>query len=181
MIKIFRCRICGDPYVGYEKPSNCPFCGAHIDFIVDADEWVDENKNVHLGEISRRNLEKALELEMSNSAFYKCAAEQAVDVSCAAMFKALSKIEAEHASVISKLLSIPEPDISKIEISCARSDISNIEESSEREKNASEFYAKAAEEATELRVREVFRELVEIERDHLELDNIQKERLLKKV
>lgn len=180
-MKVFRCRICGDPYVGYEKPSNCPFCGAHADFIVDADKWVDENESVNPGEISRKNLEKALELEMSNSAFYKCAAEHAIDTSCEAMFKALGKIEAEHASVISKLLSIPKPDISRIEIYCTKSDISNIEESSVREKSASEFYAKATEEAVEPRVKEVFKELVEIEKDHLELDNIQKERLLKKV
>lgn len=181
MMKVFRCRICGDPYVGYEKPSNCPFCGAHAEFIVDAEEWRDENTGVELGEVSRKNLEKALALEMSNSAFYRCAAEHAIDPTCAAMFKALSKIEAEHATVISKLLSIPKPDISKVDVHCMRSDVSNIEESSAREQEASEFYARAAEEAQESRVREVFKALVEIEQDHLKLDAVQKERLLKKV
>ena len=36
MIKLFRCEICGDPYVGDEPPANCPFCGAHKNFIKEA-------------------------------------------------------------------------------------------------------------------------------------------------
>lgn len=176
-MRVFRCRICGDPYVGYEKPKNCPFCGAHEEFMVDASEWRDENRLSELSETSRRNLEKALELEMSNSAFYRCAAEHATDVELQGMFKALSKIEAEHATVISKLLGIPKPDIGKVDVHCTRNDLENVEESSRRETNASEFYAQAGAEAVEPRVREVFFALVEIEKDHLQLDAMEKERL----
>jgi len=176
-MKVFRCRICGDPYVGYEKPKNCPFCGAHEEFMVEASTWRDENKLDELSEVSRKNLEKALELEMSNSAFYRCAAEHASDIECQGMFKALAKIEAEHATVISKLLGIPRPDLTKIEVHCTRNDLENVEESSRRETNASEFYAKAGEEAVEPRVREVFFALVDIERDHLDLDAQAKQRL----
>lgn len=177
MMMVFRCNICGDPYVGYERPKNCPFCGAHEEFMHDAKEWVDKNKIDELSEVSRKNLEKALEIELSNSAFYRCAAEHSNDIICQSMFKALAKIEAEHATVISKLLSIPKPDPSIIEVQCNRGDLLNIEESSSREANASAFYHQAAKEADEPRIKEVFSELVKIEKDHLELDRIQKERL----
>lgn len=176
-MKIYRCLICGDAYVGYEKPLNCPFCGAHEQYLVDASEWEDKNKGVELTEVSKRNLEKALELEISNSAFYRCAAEKAQDKVLQGMFKALSKIEAEHASTICKVLGIPKPDITKVEVHCSKNDIENVKESSERETRASSFYAKAAEEATEPRVKELFTALVEIEKDHLDLDHQQLERL----
>lgn len=176
-MKIFRCLICGDPYVGYEKPKNCPFCGAHEEFMVESQDWEDRNKGIELTEVSKKNLEKALEIEISNSAFYRCAAEKAEDKSVQAMFKALSKIEAEHASTICKILGIPKPDISKVEIHCARNDLENLKESASRETRASSFYEKAASEATEPRVKEVFLALVEIEKDHLDLDHQLIERL----
>jgi len=28
-MKMYRCRICGETYLGAEAPSHCPFCGAH--------------------------------------------------------------------------------------------------------------------------------------------------------
>ncbi len=176
-MKIYRCLICGDTYVGYEKPLNCPFCGAHEQWLVSGEEWEDRNKGVQLTQVSRKNLEKALELEISNSAFYRCAAEKASDKVVQGMFKALAKIEAEHASTICKLLGIPKPDVSKVEVHCSYNDLENIKESSERETRASTFYAQAAQEATEPRVKEVFEALVEIEKDHLDLDHQQMERL----
>jgi len=33
MVKLWRCVICGDPYVGANPPPNCPFCGAHEVYI----------------------------------------------------------------------------------------------------------------------------------------------------
>ena len=32
-MKTFICEICGDAYIGEEKPKNCPFCGAREAFI----------------------------------------------------------------------------------------------------------------------------------------------------
>lgn len=176
-MKIYRCLICGDAYVGYDKPLNCPFCGAHDKFMVDAYEWEDRNIGVELSDVSRKNLEKALEIEISNSAFYRCAADKAQDKIVQGMFKALSKIEAEHASTICKLLRIPKPNIAAVEVHCSKSDLENLKESYERETRASNFYTKAAEEATEPRIKEVFSALVEVEKDHLDLDHQQIERL----
>ena len=36
MAKLWRCEICGDPYVGETAPDNCPFCGAYKKHIKEA-------------------------------------------------------------------------------------------------------------------------------------------------
>ena len=38
MVKLWRCEICGDPYIGESPPTNCPFCGAKQKFIKEAKE-----------------------------------------------------------------------------------------------------------------------------------------------
>ncbi|AGK60816.1 hypothetical protein Asulf_00807 [Archaeoglobus sulfaticallidus PM70-1] len=166
-MRVYRCRICGDPYIGNYPPSHCPFCGAPKEFMVPAEEWRDEN-DVELSEISRKNLEQALELELTNAGFYRAAMEKSKNEYFKAMFKALSKVESEHASVICKLLKIKKPEIPKIDAS--DDDLENVKESFERESKAIKFYTKSAQEAVEARVKEVFTVLVNIESTHLLLD-----------
>ena len=108
-VKVFRCRICGDPYIGTEAPTQCPFCGAPLRFFVEAQDWNPDEFNVNLSDISKKNLESALQLELDNAAFYDCAknaADKAGDYYSLAKFKALMKVEREHASAISKFLKI---------------------------------------------------------------------------
>jgi hypothetical protein len=88
-LKLFRCRICGDPYLGSEPPSYCPFCGAPQKYMAPAEEYVDRNDVPNLSAQSRANLEKALDLEVRNAAFYMCASDCAQDPVAKAMFKAL--------------------------------------------------------------------------------------------
>ena len=97
-LKLFRCRICGDPYLGSEAPSFCPFCGAPQKYMAPAEDYVDRNDVPNLSARSRANLEKALDLEVRNAAFYMCASNCAPDPLDKAMFKALWRTEAEHAS-----------------------------------------------------------------------------------
>jgi len=165
---VFKCRICGDPYIGYEKPSNCPFCGAHSEYIVLVEEYL-EPKIGNLTEISRQNLEKALEIEVSNSRFYLCAANKAESELWKSTFRALYKVEAEHTSMIVKAFGMEKPPIDLVLENCYNTEVENIKESHQRETRAIEFYSKAAEEAEDPRVKEIFTALVEIERDHLEL------------
>ncbi len=75
MVKLWRCVICGDPYVGANPPNNCPFCGAHGEFILEAKEAV-VTFEVPLSEKDRSHAEHALQVEVSNAAFYRCAAEK---------------------------------------------------------------------------------------------------------
>ena len=169
-IKVFRCRICGDPYIGEEAPKQCPFCGANQKYFVEAQDWNPEEFNVSLSKISRKNLEAALQLELDNAAFYDCAknaAEKANDQYSLAKFKALMKVEREHASAISKFLKISQPELKKQ--ACNANAGANTKEGWEREDRAIKAYSKFRDEATETRLKEFFGALVEIETDHLDL------------
>jgi len=170
-VRVWRCRICGDPYIGVVPPTNCPFCGAHAEYIILASEW-DDPRVGSLNDTDRGNLEKALSIENSNTAFYRCAAakaDEAGDFEGFATFKALSKVEAEHATTIRKMLGLPRPDAEPSE-DCHDAYIDNVKESLKREQAATKFYAGSAEVAADARVREVFGALVLIESDHIQLD-----------
>jgi len=169
-IKVFRCRICGDPYIGEAAPKQCPFCGANERFFVEAQDWNSDEFNVNLSETSKENLEAALQLELDNAAFYDCAknaATKAGDEYSIAKFKALMKVEREHASAISKFLKISRPELEKK--MCDTNAKVNTKEGFEREDRAIKSYAKFRDEATEPRLKEFFGALVEIETDHLDL------------
>lgn len=178
-VKVFRCRICGDPYIGVEVPTRCPFCGAPQRFFVRADHWNPNEFNVALSDVSRKNLEAALKLELGNAAFYDCAknaADEAGDHYSFAKFKALMKVEREHASAISKFLKISQPDLEKL--ACNADAQANTKEGWQREDRAIKSYAKFRDETAEPRLREFFDALVEIETDHLDLhaENLQQMR-----
>jgi rubrerythrin len=170
-VRVWRCRICGDPCIGAVPPSNCPFCGAHAEYIIPAGDW-DDPKVKDLNDVDRGNLEKALGIENSNTAFYRCAAakaDEAGDFEGFATFKALSKVENEHASTIRKMLGLPKPDSEPAE-ECRDAYVDNVRESLEREKRATSFYSESAAVATDPRVKEVFTALVMVESDHIQLD-----------
>jgi len=165
-MKVYRCRICGEVYIGEEKPKSCPFCGAHENFFVLAKEWkLLESES--LSEISKENLRKALELEIDNTNFYKAVSERSKDVYVSSMFKGLSKVEREHASAICKHLKIEKPDSKAGLDKAVDSDRANIEEANRREKRAVKFYTEARNQATEEEIKEFFKALMEIESDHI--------------
>lgn len=165
-MKVYRCRICGEVYIGEEKPRSCPFCGAHENYFVLAKEWK-LIQSESLSEISKENLRKALELEIDNTNFYKAVSERSKDIYVSSMFKGLSKVEREHASAICKHLKIEKPD-SKVGLDKAvDSDRANIEEANRREKRAVKFYTEARNQATEEEIKEFFKALMEIESDHI--------------
>ena len=170
MGKGFRCRICGDPYIGIEAPNRCPFCGALRQYFVEASDWNPKEFTVTLSDITRENLQAALQLELDNAAFYDCAkntAQKAGDDYGLAEFKALMKVEREHASAISKFLQVTRPEL-EVQSCNAQAEI-NTKEGWERENRAIKAYSKFREEATEPRLKEFFGALVEIETDHLDL------------
>ena len=166
MVKLWRCEICGDPYIGESPPNNCPFCGAHRSYIKEAKE-AKVNFDVELNEKDKANAERALQVEVSNSAFYFCAAEKTDDDEGKLLFKALGKIEAEHANVWRKILKLDKvPQGSE---PCQVNNKENLEESHARETRAIEFYEKAAADSENERVKQIFEAFVEVEKDHLKL------------
>ncbi|MFH1661735.1 MAG: ferritin family protein [Candidatus Falkowbacteria bacterium] len=172
-MKIFVCRICGEVYLGKDISPSCPFCGVENKFLVSAEEWRDEN-NIELTEVSRSNLKKALDLELSNTAFYECIVKTISNQELAKMFKGLFKVEREHASIYKKILKMEQvPEIKEV---CVDDIEKCLEESFFRENKAVAFYKKAIDEATEPRVKEVFTAIMNVEKDHIALDSEMKEK-----
>lgn len=166
MTKLWRCEICGDPYIGSNPPDNCPFCGAHKNYIKKAKETI-VNFNVELNETDKANAKKALQVEVSNASFYFCAAKKTDDEEGKLLFKALGKVEAEHASVWKRILKLD--SIPKGDDPCHANNKKNLKESHDRETRAIEFYKKAAKESKNERVKQIFESFIEVEIDHLKL------------
>ncbi|PLY07712.1 MAG: ferritin [Desulfuromonas sp.] len=165
-MNVYRCRICGDPNLGEEVPSRCPFCGAHPRYMLLAADYQPAGE-VSLSRKTRDHLEKALELEIGNSCFYRGAAKVADSEDGRALFSALAKVEAEHAGIACKLLGRSKPDELFETGDCSPVHHENLEESHRRENRAVHLYRQFLEEAEEERVREVFEALIEIEADHM--------------
>ena len=168
MVKVYKCMICEEGYIGDAKPTHCPFCGAHDNYFVPVDKYVATDVG-ELSELSKNNLIGALDVEISNAEFYFCAAKKADNLADATMFKRLAKVEAEHASTIAKMLKVASPVISRDKTTCNINDADNLKESHEREANAIERYVRFLNEAVEVKVKMLFKALIEIEKDHLSL------------
>jgi rubrerythrin len=166
VMKIYRCRICSEAYVGNGKPVNCPFCGAAEKYIILAKNWKEDMIST-LTDVSERNLKKALELEIETSGFYRCAARVAMEEDVKAMFAAFAKIEAEHASTMRRMLGLPRSYTSEHEGRCYPTDAQNLVEARRKEELCVTFYEESAKQAGEKRVREVIVALTDIEREHL--------------
>jgi rubrerythrin len=166
MVRLWRCEICGDPYIGDNPPDNCPFCGAHRAYIKEVKD-AQVTFDVSLNEKDRANVEHALQVEVSNSAFYSCAADKTDSAEGKLLFKALGKVEAEHAAIWKKILKLPA--VPPGNETCHTINRENLEESHARETRAIGFYRTAAEEAANPRVKQIFDALVEVETDHLGL------------
>jgi rubrerythrin len=168
MLQLFRCRICGDPYLGVDKPTRCPFCGAPVQYLKTDDQWT-PIEYPELTPVSKANLEYTLKIEVSNATFYKCASQNVEDPRWKAIFKALSKVEAEHADLVSKLLKVSVPAPEPADQHC-QSELNVIKENAHaREVRATVHYKKSLAEATEPRVKEVFEALQMIEAEHIVL------------
>jgi rubrerythrin len=167
-MKIYRCRICGEPYLGRIKPPNCPFCGTEGKYMVLARNWKEDMIST-LTDVSEKNLKTALRFEIDKSGFYRCAARVAADEEVKAMFSAISRIEAGHASTVRRMLGLPRSSRFEHEGRCYPTDAQNLQEALRREELAVSLYEQAAKQASEKRVREVLLALTEVESDHLAL------------
>jgi rubrerythrin len=171
---MYRCRICGETYLGGEAPSHCPFCGAHRELIVDTADYPEDINAVQLTEVERNDVETAIELERSNTRFYLAMAQRRDNLKLANAYKRLAAIEAEHCSLFCKLAGQPKPaDLREPgdELGFWEAD---IDESARRERRASDLYAEFATRATSERLVEVWTAVSAIEADHIELDALAK-------
>ncbi len=167
-MQLYICEICGDAYIGEERPSDCPFCGAKGNFIKNGSqaEPIAEIKT-EISELSKKNLMETLALETRANAIYLCMAGEAKEYKIVKMYKRLAKVELEHAIIATKLLNITMPEI-KAE-NCSSDDLENFKKTIELEDHAVELYKKFAVEASEEHVRKFFGAIMQAEMGHIEL------------
>jgi len=167
-MKTFICEICGDAYLGSEKPKNCPFCGARVAFIKEGkDAQPVVNIKQQLSEQTIVNLNETLKLEMGANAIYTCMAGKAATYEISKMYKRLAKIELEHAVICTKLLGIEMPPAGS-EL-CGDTDSENFQKTIELEDHASELYTEFAKNSEEAHIKILFTALNQAEQDHIEL------------
>lgn len=160
----WKCTIC--QHVFDELPDSCPICGAGPNQFVEMAKTGDESQ-AKLAEIDIKNAQKALEVEVSNSTFYYCAAEKSDHDLERKLFLALGDVEYQHAIIWQKILDLPE--MPEANDKCVSSSLENLKESHQREDTAIKFYAEAAESSQNARLKMLFKALVEIETDHLDM------------
>lgn len=173
-MKLHRCRICGETYLGYDTPSNCPFCGAHAPYFVATEDFPEDVNDIQLTEVERADLETSIEIETSNTRFYLAMAARKDNPKLSSAYKRLAKIEAEHCSVFCKLAKVPKPAGLLEAGEELGSWLDDIDESLRRETRASALYAEFAGRATSLRLVEIFGAVSEVEADHIALDDVAK-------
>lgn len=167
-MRTYICQICGDAYLGVEKPKNCPFCGARENFMKLGSEATPiVNDKITIGEKSGVNLQEALGLELRANLIYLCMAGKAKKYELKAMYKRLAKVEMEHAVVICKLMDIALPKVE--DQTCSDEELENFQRTVELEEHASGLYSRFAKEATETEIRILFTALNQVEMDHIEL------------
>jgi rubrerythrin len=167
-MRTFICEICGDAYVGVEKPKNCPFCGARENYIkLGAEANPIINKKIELDEQTIKNLKATYDLEVKASALYICMAGKAKTYEIKAMYKRLAKVELEHAVIVTKLLKINRPEVGTE--TCSDEDVENFKKTIDLETNATNLYTKFAREAEKQDIKILFTALTQAEQDHIEL------------
>lgn len=171
-LDMYRCRICGDTYLGTSVPARCPFCGADETYMVQGDGFSAEENHVQLTEVERRDLQTAVAIERSNARFYAAVARLESDETLASAYKRLSRVEAEHCSLFCKLLGEPKPDDLSVPDGDPGDWCAAIAESAAREQRAADLYAEMVGRATNERIREVFSAVSSIEQDHLDFDTL---------
>lgn len=171
-MNFYRCRICGETFLGTDAPNRCPFCGATADYFVPTTDFPEDINDVQITEIERADLHTAIELERGNARFYRALGLQKAEPKLASAYKRLANIEAEHCSVFCKLAGVTKP-ADLLEPDSAPADwCANIADSLAREQKAAAFYAEAAARATTPRIAEVLAAVSAIERDHIVLDGV---------
>ncbi|MFX1275414.1 MAG: ferritin family protein [Promethearchaeota archaeon] len=169
IVSVYICKICGEAYIGEEPPSRCPFCGAYKKYFVEAKDYNENGAwDVKLNEKDKANAEKALGVEISNTLFYKCSSKKVKELDGQKLFKILSKVESEHASVWKKILNLDKIIWEPAE-TCEVDYKADLKDSHSREERAIKFYSEAAKEAKNPRVKEIFEAFIEVETDHLYL------------
>jgi rubrerythrin len=172
-MKMYRCRICGETYLGSEAPSQCPFCGAHREYLIDSVDYPVDINDIEPTDDEMTDLAASINLETANTRFYLAMGTHKENAPLSSAYKRLAKVEAEHCELFCKLAGVDEPeDLMTPLDETTGSWRTDIEESLAREQRASQLYAEFAARTSNPRLKEVWEAVSAVETDHIALDNV---------
>jgi rubrerythrin len=170
-VKIWRCLICGDTYIGEERPTQCPFCGSSCSNIVASDAYPVAINDVEITDAERADLLHACELELENATLYTAMGKKGDhNALLPSAYRAFAKVEREHLEVCEKILKTEGPSEPAHPVVLGATWAEDIAESDAQEHEARDFYREAGDRATTPRVRQVFLAISEVENDHIVAD-----------
>lgn len=167
MVKLFVCKVCGEPYIGGEAPDDCPFCGAPKMYIRSVEEY-SQIWDTPLTEEEKENVKKTLDLEINATAYYdKVIKTQPKYSKYNRLFKQFMRAEKEHAEVAAKILKVEMPELKgednrgSIEKDLART--------KELEDHAIKVYKEFLGKAKNEKIKMLFTALIHAEEGHYEI------------
>ena len=164
MVKLFVCKVCGEPYIGGDAPDDCPFCGAPKGLIKPFEEY-SQIWDTPLTEQEKTDVKATLDLEVNATSYYdKVAKGQPRYSRYNRLFKQLARTELEHAEIAAKTLKIPLPDL-KGEDSKG-SVAKDLERARELEDHATNLYKKFLKNASNPKIKMLFTALIHAEDGH---------------
>jgi rubrerythrin len=166
MIKLYVCKICGEPYLGSEA-DDCAFCGAPKNYLKMIEEY-SELWEVELSEQEKKDMKETLDLEINATAYYNKVSESGEDYSKQnLLFKQLARVEAEHAEVAAKFLNIKRPQFKGEDPKGSLK--KDLERTKNLEQGAIEKYQKFLKNAKDNNVKNFYVALIHAEKGHHEI------------
>jgi rubrerythrin len=164
MVKLYICKICGEPYLGGEAPDDCPFCGAPKNYLKPVEEF-SEIWNTELSEQEKKDMQETIDLEINATAYYQKVSDNEKKYSKQnRLFKQLARVEKEHAEIAVKFLNIELPKIKGEDVKGSVE--KDLERTKELEKGAIEKYQQFLKNADNDKVKMFYVALIHAEQGH---------------
>ncbi len=163
MLQLFVCQICGEPHLASEVLTDCQFCGAPKNYLKTEDlspVWGQD-----LNEQETQDVQATLDLEVNATAFYLDVAKSNEKYKQhERLFKALARVEKEHAEVAAKILGVDLPEF--VGEKSRGSKKADFERTKELETHATALYEEMTNRSTNEKLKNFFNALAHAERGH---------------
>lgn len=164
-MKIFKCRICKQPYLGKEMPPNCAHCGAFSKYFQEANKIIEEDFS--LDEETQNYLKNIYEEKLRNRLFYKEASKSMENEALRSIFEVFKNIEGAHIQILERL-GIQENLLEKAP-KLYEFEEDNLTESFQRKKNLLDYQQRILKRLFEPFLVELLNSFIEIEESHLKI------------
>lgn len=166
MVRLYVCKICGEPYLGSD-PDDCLFCGAQKVYMESMENF-SELWKTELTKQEIKDLNETLKLEINATSFYEKISNSHPKYSYNnLLFKQLSRVEKEHAEIVAKFLNKKMPKIKGEDLKGSLK--KDLVRTQELEKDAVRLYVKFLKNAKNKNVKSLYDALVHSEKGHVEV------------